>query len=600
MFRVLILAALVWPLTACRDRTPLTAQSPSTPSQQPQLAMPGDPITTGLDKASLTQLLQAHLEERYQRPDDAGQHYLAQARQHQNRTLALYAWRAAQQAGNASLTSEAALLWRAQFDQAATALTFKITPEDKAMMHTLCEQALQAQQWSEALFWQLSLDRYGDHNAIDSMLETWMATEQPMPREALRAQVDAYLKQYPVHNDSLIVCAALLAGEGRYSDAFQRLNIILRHHPDNLDALFAKALIEQRLGHLDAALKTVRSALPLGGKREYRFTLLRIDLELDLPHNTVADHHIDQFVQQFPASVHAINELAQFLLDHHHAEAAQRLLNRHPLTQQEASSPDIQASRYVLLGITADQLDDDQSALRAFHLVTPVSPLFAHAQLRLLSLTQEHQGNDAAAQLMRQQRERYPEQLLLLVQLELSALHQGQHPEQANALLEYIVDAHPEHDGLRYLRAMQRMTEAHFPGALSDLRLLVEHQPNNPIFLNAYGYMLADQQQQPTKALPLLRRAVALAPDNAEIQDSLGWTLYGMGQYNEANQWLARAYNTLPTVDIARHYLQSLMTIHDETQAQQLFDELYRSPAIDPPLRAHLRQQFPSLRPPAR
>lgn len=560
--------------------------------------MPGDAITTGLDKTSLTQLLQAHLEERYQRPNDASQHYLAQARQHQSRMLALFAWQAAQQAGNTSLTLEAVTLWRTLFDQATVAPSFAMTSEDRAMMHTLCEQALQAQQWSDALFWQLSLDRYGDHDAIDSMLETWMATEQPMPREALRAQVDTYLKQFPSHDEAFIVCAALLAGEARYAEAFQRLNIILHRHPNNLDALFAKALIEQRLGHLDAALKTVRTALPRGGKQEYRFSLLRIDLELDLPHTAVADHHIHQFVQQLSASANAVNELAQFLLDHHHAEAAQRLLNRYPLTQQEANRTDIQANRHVLQGITADQLDDDNGALHAFSLVTPASPLFAHAQLRLLSLTQENEGNDAAVQLMHQQRERYPEQLLLLVQLELSALQQAQHPEQANALLEHIVDTHPEHDGLRYLRAMQRMTEERVPGALSDLRLLVERQPNNPIFLNAYGYMLADQQQQPVEALPLLRRAIALAPDNAEIQDSLGWTLYGMGQHEEACQWLARAYNTLPTVDIARHYLQSLVAMHDEVQAQHLFDELYRSPAIDPPMRAHLRQQFPSLRPP--
>lgn len=596
MLRVLILAALIWPLTACRDRTP-TSQEPSAPaSQSIPPTMPGEPVGTGLDKSSLTQLLQAHLEERYRHPAEASQQYLAQARQHGDRTLALAAWRTAQQAGSSALMLEAVTLWRAQFDHAAADETFAITQNDIAMMHALFEQALQAQHWSEAMFWQLSLDRYGHHDAIDSMLETWMATEQPMPRDTLRAQVGTYLKQYPRHEDALVVCAALLAGDERYQEAFARLSGILRHHPHNLDALFTKALIEQRLGRLKAALETVHTAMSHGGQQEYRFALLRIDLELDLPGATLADRHINQFIQQLPASARTVNELTQFLLDHHHADAAQRLMKRYPLTEQEALDTGVQAHRQALLGVAADQLDDIEATLRAFRNVTPASPLFAHAQLRLLTLTQEHQGERAAVQLIHQQRERFPDQLLLMVQLELTALQQAQQQEQASALLEQVVDAHPEHDGLRYLRAMQRMTQQNTQAALDDLQLLIAHQPNNPIFLNAYGYMLADERHDYDQAMPLLRRAITLAPDNAEVQDSLGWALYGQGQYVEARQWLARAHAALPSLDVTRHYLQALLATHDETLAQHVLDHFCRSSPLDEATRTALQQQFPALK----
>ena len=194
---------------------------------------------------------------------------------------------------------------------------------------------------------------------------------------------------------------------------------------------------------------------------------------------------------------------------------------------------------------------------------------------------------------MRHQRERFPDQLLLLTQLELSALQQAHQPEQAYALLEQSVDAHPEHDGLRYLRAMQRMTQGNNSEALSDLKLLAEHQPGNAIFLNAYGYMLADQQHDYAQALPLLRKAIALAPDNAEIQDSLGWTLYGMKHYDEARQWLAHAYSALPTLDVARHYLCVLIAQNDTALAEQTLHHLYESSTLTPAMRAQLSQQFP-------
>ena len=96
MLKVLIFAALVWPLTACHDKAPpVHSGSPST-AEQPPPTLPGEPVTSGLDKANLEQLFQAQLEERYQRPAEASQRYLDQARRLHSRELALYAWRAAQ------------------------------------------------------------------------------------------------------------------------------------------------------------------------------------------------------------------------------------------------------------------------------------------------------------------------------------------------------------------------------------------------------------------------------------------------------------------------------------------------------------------------
>ena len=599
MFRVLILAALIWPLLACHDRTP-TASEPATPTPlRDTPPMPGEAIHAGLDKDSLTQLLQANLEERWQQPRAAGPRYLTQAQQHRDRTLAVHAWQAAQQAGDGSLMLEALTLWRTLFDQAIAANSYTFTTADQLIMHRLCEQALQAQHWSEALLWQLTLDRYGDHSAVDNMLETWLTAEHPLPRTELYAQVAAFKAQYPEYHNAAIIKAALLAGEGRRQEALQQVKQVLQRSPYHLDALFTKALIEQQLHLTNGALQTVQTALSHGGLHEYRFILLRIDIELNARQNASADRHITEFVQQLPGSALAVNELAQFLLDHHHAEASLRLLKRAPLTADEAHNEEISSTRQALIGIAADQLDDDKQALNAFYHVTPASTLFPHAQLRLLTLTQERQGNEVASQLMSAQRKRFPDQILLLVQLELSALQQAHQTARATELLEQIVNEHPEHDGLRYLRAMQRMALHQTLAALEDLQQLSQHQPDNPIFLNAYGYMLADERQDYAQALPLLQKANALAPNNAEIQDSLGWTLYGLKQYEQACQWLEKAYTALPSTDISLHYLHVLMAVHDEHRAQQVLDYLYQSTALDQSTRDMLRTQYPTLTPSA-
>lgn len=596
--RRLSVLAIVSLLTACHERMPPadnTSLSHDTALQT--ITMPGEPITKGLDSHSFRQLFTARLDEHRQQPEDAARLYLAQAHQYEDHLLAARAAFSAQQSGNTPLFQEATTLWQRLLSAKSTAIENVLSDDDIRMMRLLCEQALQAQQWSQALSWQLALDRHGHHDAIDGMLETWMAVEQPLPRAALRAQVDRYLREHPTHDETAIVCAALLAGEGRSHEAFAELRQILDRHPYNLDALFAKALIEQRQGCLQEALQTLNLALSHDEAHELRIVLLRIDLELDLQHRQQAYAHMEQFLSQLPPSGQSINELAQFLLDHHHPDAAAHLLTQHPLLGSDVHDEAITSSRQALFGVAADLQNNDSAAFRSYIQVTPASPLFAHAQLRLLSIIQTQEGASAAARLMRTQRERFPDQLLLLVQLELGALQQGHQEESARRLLEKTVDAHPEHDGLRYLRAMQRVQRHETNDALKDLDVLVRHQPNNPIFLNAYGYTLTDLAQRYDQALPVLRKAIALAPGNAEIEDSLGWTLQQLGQHQEAEQWLKQAYAGLPSLEIAEHYLLALSATGNMASARELLATLLRSPKLGASAHTALRQRFAHLLP---
>ena len=62
---------------------------------------------------------------------------------------------------------------------------------------------------------------------------------------------------------------------------------------------------------------------------------------------------------------------------------------------------------------------------------------------------------------------------------------------------------------------------------------------------NNLAYNLA--QQNPDEALPLARQAAELAPDNAAIEDTLGFVFYRKGDYRNATNYVKIAVDKEPT-----------------------------------------------------
>ena len=63
--------------------------------------------------------------------------------------------------------------------------------------------------------------------------------------------------------------------------------------------------------------------------------------------------------------------------------------------------------------------------------------------------------------------------------------------------------------------------------------------------LNNLAYYVA--QQNPDEALPLAQQAAEIAPDNAAIQDTLGFVFYRKGDYRNATNYVKIAVTKEPT-----------------------------------------------------
>lgn len=89
--------------------------------------------------------------------------------------------------------------------------------------------------------------------------------------------------------------------------------------------------------------------------------------------------------------------------------------------------------------------------------------------------------------------------------------------------------------GISYERSGQ------FPKAVADFREALEIRPDQASVLNYLGYSYVDRGENLDEGLKLIERAVARAPNDAYIQDSLAWAYYRLGRYAEAVPPMERA-----------------------------------------------------------
>lgn len=85
-----------------------------------------------------------------------------------------------------------------------------------------------------------------------------------------------------------------------------------------------------------------------------------------------------------------------------------------------------------------------------------------------------------------------------------------------------------------------------FTRAAERYRLVLKAQPNSPVALNTLAYGLAVRQKSPEEAKPLAQRAVALAPNDPTVADTLAWIEHLLGNHVEAARLIARAAKGVP------------------------------------------------------
>ncbi|MBI2311881.1 MAG: tetratricopeptide repeat protein [Betaproteobacteria bacterium] len=143
--------------------------------------------------------------------------------------------------------------------------------------------------------------------------------------------------------------------------------------------------------------------------------------------------------------------------------------------------------------------------------------------------------------------------------------------QEAFDVLTRALEKQPNTPDLLYDQAMAAEKLERLDLLESNLRKVIQLKPDHAHAYNALGYTLADRNQRLQEARQLIEKALALAPEDPFIMDSMGWVLYRLGSINEGLDFLRRAFAHRPDPEIAAHLGEVLWMKGERDEAKRIW-----------------------------
>jgi tetratricopeptide (TPR) repeat protein len=208
----------------------------------------------------------------------------------------------------------------------------------------------------------------------------------------------------------------------------------------------------------------------------------------------------------------------------------------------------------MTLGEFFEQIRQNERAAEIYARVPLTSPLANRAAVGRAAALERTKKTDEAITVLRGLIAAHPEDVEaadMLGSILRSAKRFPESIEVYDGAIKSLAQAEKKHWSLYFGRAIGYERTKQWPKAEPDflkaLSLLPE-KPRNPRerverahVLNYLAYSWVDMHMHIDRSFDMLREAVALAPDDGAIVDSLGWAFYRLGKYEDAVRELERA-----------------------------------------------------------
>jgi Flp pilus assembly protein TadD len=166
-----------------------------------------------------------------------------------------------------------------------------------------------------------------------------------------------------------------------------------------------------------------------------------------------------------------------------------------------------------------------------------------------------------------------PDDQAQVVQTDAQLLRDAGDHRTAYTVLENATKRYPGQPDLLYDYALVAEKLGMVDVMEKALRQVMIAAPDNQHAYNALGYSLADRNERLPEAHALIEKALQMAPGDPFIMDSMGWVQFRMGNLQEAESYLRRAYTLRNDPEIAVHLGEVLYAKGDLPGARQLWKE---------------------------
>ncbi|MDE2092416.1 MAG: tetratricopeptide repeat protein [Burkholderiales bacterium] len=251
------------------------------------------------------------------------------------------------------------------------------------------------------------------------------------------------------------------------------------------------------------------------------------------------------------------------------------------------SKEDALARGWLLLSQAAEQQGDMKGA--DAWLAKIDDPRRAlEVQTRRASLLAREGKVEQARELIRRLPETTPADARAKVLAEAQVLRDAKLWSEANKVLEQANQRFPDDVELLYEQSMMFEKLNRLDDMERLLRRVIALKPDQQNAYNALGYSLAERNVRLPEARALIEKALALSPGEPAITDSLGWVEYRMGNREEALRLLREAYKAQPDAEIGAHLGEVLWVSGQTDEARRVWREARQRDAGNDVLRETL------------
>jgi tetratricopeptide (TPR) repeat protein len=382
--------------------------------------------------------------------------------------------------------------------------------------------------------------------------------------------------RWPTGLDPLLAFGALAARQEVPVLAERAAERATSEFPEDPRVWLWRAEIERRRDNADAARSAIATALGLPG--------------LDTPLRLAAASQLDGLGDPAGAAAAlaagdqddvSLAGRAAYLARAESTAALQALYE-----EIRASEAPHSPQRLFLLGQVAEVRDDIDAAL-AWYEAIDEGAMREQALMRIAILQDRHgQPAEALATLHRLQHSDSEDghALINAYLLEAELLRKRGRGADGLAAIERGLAMFDDDPELLYARALALERMDRVDDAVAGLRRLLALAPDNADALNALGYTLADRTGHYGEAHELILRANELKPDNPAILDSLGWVLHKLGRSNEALIYLRRSFSMQPDAEVAAHLGEVLWLLGERDEARTVWQQGSEIDAENPAL----------------
>ena len=389
---------------------------------------------------------------------------------------------------------------------------------------------------------------------------------------------------YPAEDSIHFTIVELLDQNQQAGDALIELQALRQTYGDSPPTYMIEARLLETLQQPERMMRTLRDGVrKFPRDTSLRFAYARALVQAE--NYTAARREFQTLVEQDPEDYETLYSVALLDLELENFDQASSYFSRLISANHR---PD---EAHYYLGYINEQNGAATEAIRHYRSVQIGSSNFVAAQQQAtrLAIGQERyqDAHDWLVNLSRGQ----PRLEVIFASIEAGALMAAGQLDLAGQRLDEALERHPNDTDLLFSRVLLHDARGDMAGSEQDLRRIISANPQDARALNHLGYMLADRTTRYEEAMELLERAIAIAPDDPAIIDSVAWAQYKLGRYEEALQNLRRAYAAFPDHEVASHLGEVLWVMGRQQEAMQVWtDALAERP--DSELLKNVMQRF--------